>query len=60
MKKLLIIPIAVSLGALAGCEEAPVDQTEVFDVRMPDGTVIRGAPEGITHSELLRRLEDGG
>lgn len=59
MKKLLIIPIAVSLGALAGCKEAPVDKTEVVDVRMPDGTVVRGAPEGITQSELLRRLEDG-
>lgn len=28
-----------------------------MDVRMPDGTIIRNVPEGITRSELQRRLE---
>lgn len=28
-----------------------------MDVRMPDGTIIRGVPEGISQSELMRRLD---
>lgn len=27
-----------------------------FDVQMPDGTIIKGVPEGTTQSELMRRL----
>ena len=30
------------------------------DVRMPDGTVIRNVPAGITQAELLSRLKTGG
>jgi hypothetical protein len=32
----------------------------VPDVRMPDGTVIRNVPAGITQAELLSRLKTGG
>lgn len=28
---------------------------ELFDVRMPDGTMIRGVPKGTTQSEVMRR-----
>jgi hypothetical protein len=27
-----------------------------MDVRLPDGTIVTNVPEGITQSELLRRL----
>ena len=30
------------------------------DVRMPDGTVIRNVPEGITQTQLLNKLKANG
>lgn len=51
--------IAIALF-LIGCDELPSEEGTLVDVGMPDGTVIKGVPEGTTQSELLKRLENGG
>jgi hypothetical protein len=53
--------LVLCMACLASCESQPTDkQAEFNDVVMPNGTVIKNVPKGITKAQLLKKLERSG
>jgi hypothetical protein len=53
--------LVLCMACLASCESQPTDKQAAFnDVVMPNGTVIKNVPKGITKAQLLKKLERSG
>lgn len=55
---LAIALVAILLGT--SCSPQNERAKETVDVRMPNGTLIRGVPKGTSRQALLKKLNDNG